>query len=189
MAEDNLDEINLDDAEQDEKSQDNITNSVTDAEAPNEAQALETKVDSPKPDLNQPWYAVVPQLQLSGRANELIKHCLLDSHENDIITLILNKDSEDLLADTTKEEIQAALVNFYGDSVRLDLSIAESTFKADIDADKRNETPAQRNERKIIETQQQAEHNIETDPFVRELQSRFGAQVVPGSVRAKQTND
>ena len=136
---------------------------------------------------NQPWYAVVPQLQLSGRANELIKHCLLDSHENGIISLILNKDSEDLLADTTKHEIQSALVNFYGDEVRLDLRVAESTITAD--ADKQNETPAQRNDRKILETQQHAEHNIETDPFVQELQSRFGAQIVPGSVKAKQIID
>ena len=141
----------------------------------------------PKHDINQPWYAVAPLLKLSGRANELIKHCLLESHENGIISLVLNKDSEDLLADSTKEEIQSALNNFYGDKVRLDLRIAEASIEAGVD--KKNETPAQRTDRKILETQQQAERNIETDPFICELQSRFGAQIVPGSVKAKQVND
>ncbi|MCL4113369.1 UNVERIFIED_CONTAM: hypothetical protein GTU68_019495 [Idotea baltica] len=154
-----------------------ITDSTDQTKTDNNSAAPE------KVDINQPWYKVVPQLNLSGRANELIKHCLLDSHENGIISLQLNKDSEDLLAETTKQEIQTALVNFYGDEIRLDLRIAEASITAD--TDNQIETPAQRAERKIIETQQQAEHNIETDPFVRELQSRFNAQIVPGSVKAK----
>ena len=141
------------------------------------------------PNSNQPWYAVVPLLKLSGRANELIKHCLLESHENGIISLVLNKDSEGLLAESTKEEIQEALNNFYSDTVRLDLRVAETVIESGDNSG--NETPAQRIDRKIFETQQQAEKNIATDPFICELQSRFGAQIVPGSVKAKpkQVND
>ena len=48
-----------------------------------------------------------------------------------------------------------------------------------------NETPAQRAERKEKEAQQMAENNIASDPFVLELQNRFGAQIVPGSVQVK----
>ncbi len=137
-----------------------------------------------KTDINQPWYEVVPKLQLSGRANELIKHCLLDSHENDIVSLILDKDSQNLLAESTQQEIQTALIKFYGDNVRLDMRIAEVSLVTG--SDNINETPAQRNDRKILESQQQAEHNIETDPFVCELKNRFGAQIVPGSIKVKQ---
>ena len=151
--------------------------------SPGNDNSTKTQKNSPKVDVNQPWYSVVPQLQLSGRANELIKHCLLESHENGIISLVLNKDSEDLLADTVEQEIQSALLKFYGNEARLDLRVAEEPTAA---IDRENETPAQRSQRKVLETQQQAENNITTDPFVQELQSRFGAQIVPGSVKAKQ---
>ncbi|MEH6455417.1 MAG: DNA polymerase III subunit gamma/tau [Cocleimonas sp.] len=185
LADDIIDEVDLtDQPEEDELLEDN---NVTKAEVADEVIMPEIINHSSKAVPNQPWYAVVPQLQLSGRANELIKHCLLESHENGIISLILNKDSEDLLADTTKQEIQSALVNFYGDGARLDMRVADASKSAE--TGKQNETPAQRTDRKISETQQQAEHNIEKDPFVRELQSRFGAQIVPGSVKAKQIND
>ena len=196
LSGDDVDEINIEDDIEDDAVEKNTlkpknnelrTNSqisLGETESTEQTSKTINKQESAKVDQNQPWYKVVPLLQLSGRANELIKHCLLDSHENGIISLLLNKDSEDLLADTTQQEIQSALVNFYGDKIRLDLRIAESSITAD--TEKQIETPAQRAERKILETQQQAEHNIETDPFVRELHSRFNAQIVPGSVKAKQ---
>jgi len=190
LADDNLDNIEDLDLADEVEYEISLENDYSGVIQPNVTDEITTPIAQGKPhkaDPNQPWYAVVPQLQLSGRANELIKHCLLDKHENGILSLVLNKDSEDLLADTTKQEIQSALINFYGDDVRLDLRVAETTTTTD--ADNQNETPAQRNNRKILETQQQAEHNIETDPFVCELQSRFGAQIVPGSVKAKQTID
>ena len=165
---------------QDDTETESATNNLDEDKTQNKTAEAEIKTNPVEVDLNQPWHAVVPQLKLSGRANELIKHCLLESHENGIISLILNKDSEDLLADTTKQEIQSALVSFYGADVRLDLCVAKTKT-----ANNEAETPAQRNDRKILETQQQAQHNIETDPFVRELQSRFNAQIVPGSIKAK----
>ena len=135
-------------------------------------------------DPKQPWHAIVPQLNLSGRANELIKHCLYENKENGMISLVLNKDREDLYAESTKQEIQSAITRLYGTGMRFELNIANE--KTDIQPkDKALETPAQRNVRKISESQQQAEDNIENDPFVEALKNRFGAQVVPGSVQPK----
>ena len=137
------------------------------------------------------WHNVVPQLKLEGRAAELIKHCLLESEDDGIINLLLDKSSEGLLADSVKQQIESALAGFYGDNVRLVLNIAE----ADIDGSQgsytgrassesaENETPARRVARLKAEEQQQAEQNIANDPFVIELQNRFGAQIVPGSVK------
>ena len=131
----------------------------------------------------QAWHEVVPQLTLSGRAAELIKHCLLDKQENGIISLILDKDSEGLLADSIKDEVQTSLQAFYGDEFRLELAVEETA--SDNLKTNTNETPAKRSDREKLETQQQAEENIATDPFVIELQNRFGAQIVPGSVQPK----
>ncbi len=135
-------------------------------------------------DPKQPWHEIVPQLNLGGRANELIKHCLLQKSENGMISLLLNKDREDLFAETTKQEIQQAVSRLYGDDTRLEINIADAILDPK-PVDETLETPAQRSDRKITESQQQAEHNIETDPFVIELKTRFGAQLVPGSVQPK----
>ena len=139
----------------------------------------------------QPWHKVVSELHLTGRAAELIKHCLLDSVENGIISLVIETGSAGLLADSTQQEIQEALLKYYGNHYSVNLTVAE-TLELEPDSNSSNqdaispiETPAQRAERKVKEAQHRAENNIASDPFVLELQNRFGAQIVPGSVQVK----
>ena len=172
------------------------------------------------------WHDVVPLLKLEGRSAELIKHCLLESEDNDTICLLLDKSSEGLLAESVKQQIEFALADFYDRKISLILNIAESQSSEtnnginnginsttdnvsenggrstassvnskntdnaknaqnaqNAQNTKRNETPAQRSARLIAEKQQQAEQNIANDPFVIELQNRFGAKVVPGSIK------
>ncbi|MEB8432264.1 DNA polymerase III subunit gamma/tau [Cocleimonas sp. KMM 6892] len=132
------------------------------------------------------WHEVVPNLGLSGRAAELIKHCLLAHQEDGIIGLTLDKGSEGLLAESIELEIKNALCDYYGADYRLDLKVQETEAVDNSGAiNKDNETPAQRAQRKVEETQQQAEVNIQSDPFVIELQNRFNAQIVPGSIEPK----
>ncbi len=133
------------------------------------------------------WHDIIPQLKLTGRAAELIKHCLLESNENGIVSLALEGSNQDLLSNSVEAEVQSALTGFYGNSVKLKLSLLE-TNKAQAEHSehkKQDETPAKRTQRLSDELQQQAEQNIATDPFVIELQNRFGAQIVPGSVSPK----
>ena len=42
---------------------------------------------------NLPWHKVVSELHLTGRAAELIKHCLLESTEDDIISLVIEEEA------------------------------------------------------------------------------------------------
>ncbi|HIP94785.1 MAG TPA: DNA polymerase III subunit gamma/tau [Leucothrix sp.] len=167
---------------------------------------------SPEPNNNPVknllWHDVVPLLKLEGRSAELIKHCLLESEDNDTICLLLDKSSEGLLAESVKQQIESALAGFYGRKISLILKVAESEC-TEIGSETssetssginspvssgasginnnatKNETPAQRSARLIAEKQQQAEQNIADDPFVIELQNRFGAKLVPGSVKPK----
>ena len=126
---------------------------------------------------NPEWHDVIPQLSLSGRAAELIKHCLLESNDNGIVSLRLEGSNQGLLSDSVKTEIESALDKYYGKNIKLNLSLQASPDEG--------ETPAQRGTRETKELQIQAEKNIGTDPFVIELQNRFGAQIVPGSVIPK----
>ncbi len=133
------------------------------------------------------WHEIIPQLSLQGRSAELIKHCLLERKENGTISLVLDKSSEGLLADQIHTEIELALGEYYDEFLTLTISIDEvetvETTGSNVKEDK--ETPSRRTMREKNEVQQQAEQNIESDPFVIELKNRFGAQVVPGSVQPK----
>ncbi len=146
----------------------------------NNANAIEKASPQAKNgDKNLLWHEIVPRLDLQGRSAELIKHSLLDNKKGGIITLSLDEGSEGLLADSVKQEIESALSTYYGETL---------TLKLDVVAIKQGPstlTPAQ-NTRKMLEDQQHnAEQSITTDPFVIELQNRFGAQIVPGSIHAK----
>ncbi len=142
-----------------------------------------------KSRLKLAWHEVVPELGLSGRAAELIKHCLLDRQEDGIISLSLDKGSEGLLAENIEQEIKDSLCRYYNVDYRLELHVIEpQADELSGSTNSGNETPAQRAQRKIEETQQQAEVNIQTDPFVIELQNRFNAQIVPGSIEPKINN-
>lgn len=134
------------------------------------------------PNNKQQWHEVVPQLTLSGRAAELIKHCLLVKQDSGIISLSLDKSSEGLLADSIQQEIEIALSAFYNEKLNLTLAVDDTEV---VTSNSQGETPAQRSSREKTEVQRQAEQNIATDPFVLELQDRFGAQIVPGSVHPK----
>ena len=139
------------------------------------------KTESIKPNhfkdekLPTEWHDIIPLLNLSGRAAELIKHCVLKSIEDGKIKLSLDKYGEDLLAETTASQIETALSELYNKPIKLLINTQHLN----------NETPAERNERKNQEHQQQAEDLINNDPFVKDLQTRFNAQVVPNSVKPK----
>ena len=135
--------------------------------------------DAIETDQNPEWHEIVPRLNLQGRAAELIKHSLFDNLKNGIITLSLDESSEGLLADSIKQEIESALSAYYQQPLTLSLDVVP------MGQDSTRLTPAQ-NARKVLdEKQHNAEQTITTDPFVIALQNRFGAQIVPGSIQAK----
>ncbi|HIP80963.1 MAG TPA: DNA polymerase III subunit gamma/tau [Leucothrix mucor] len=175
-----------------------VSNTANNSIKKNEGANEQKKVtpSSTQISTNAEWHDIVPALKLKGRAAELIKHCLFESKENGIISLKLDKSNDTLLADSIQQEIQTALVTFYGEPLKLKLQVVDSNdinnvTNATIDDTatapviNAQETPAERTARNMVESQQQAEQNIATDPFVIELQNRFGAQIVPGSVQIK----
>ena len=160
-----------------------VSSKTVSAPKTNKQADIESKPNHP--NNKQQWHQVVPQLKLSGRAAELIKHCLLVEQDSGIISLSLDKSSEGLLADSIQQEIEIALSAFYNEKLSLTLAVDDTDDTKVVTSNSQGETPAQRSSREKTEVQRQAEQNIATDPFVLELQNRFGAQVVPGSVHPK----
>ena len=182
--------VEIEDVSKDKPAIDKETQASDTTEQDAQPQAQKIDPDVIKSRLSLAWHEVVPNLGLSGRAAELIKHCLLARQEDGIICLTLDKGSEGLLAETIELEIKTALCRYYDADYRLELEIQDTLTDDQLDSSKSdNETPAQRAQRKIEETQQQAEVNIKSDPFVIELQNRFNAQIVPGSIEPKSSNN
>jgi DNA polymerase-3 subunit gamma/tau len=132
-----------------------------------------------KKDQQADWHDIVPKLNLQGRAAELIKHSLFENMNNGIITLSLDESSEGLLADSVKQEIETALSAYYQQPLTLKLDVVA------IDQDSTKLTPAQNTRKVLDDKQRNAEQTIATDPFVVELQNRFGGKIVPGSIQTK----
>ena len=121
------------------------------------------------------WHEIVPQLGLSGRSSEIVKHCVLTSVADNNIILSIDNSGENLLAKSAEQAIETALQTYYNKPINLKINTQRLT----------EETPAERIERKHQERQKMAENLMENDPFVKDLQNRFGAKLVPNSVRPK----
>lgn len=121
------------------------------------------------------WHEIVPQLALTGRSAEIVKHCVLSNHVENNITLAMDSSGENLLSKTALQEIEAALQTYYNKPLNLQIKTQDLT----------TETPAERIGRQQQERQTLAEDLMQKDSFVQDLQHRFEAKLVPNSVRPK----
>jgi len=116
---------------------------------------------------------MLSELALTGMAQQLAEHCLLKAVEDNVVTLWLDQDGVNLQTSHTEAQLAEALSSFLGRRVRVMLEPCALTA----------ETPGQRRLRLTEAKQLQAEQSLQEDDFVRGLQERFGAIIVPGSVR------
>jgi DNA polymerase-3 subunit gamma/tau len=142
---------------------------------PNRAAPASQATDYEKIEADDEWYKVVKSLKLSGLAAALIQHCNMDEQTDSKIMLHLESASEMLMREGVVDEIEAALNEYYGTQRTLVVALRDLKL----------ETPAQYDARYLVERQQAAEQHIHEDSFVKALAERFGARVVPGSVRPK----
>ncbi|PWQ93699.1 DNA polymerase III subunit gamma/tau [Leucothrix arctica] len=121
------------------------------------------------------WYGIVKALPLTGRAAALAQNCVLAEQTEDRIEIHLESASEMLMSSGVTDEIEAALNAHFGTKRTLVVAVRELN----------TETPAQYNDRYIVERQKAVERHINEDSFVLKLAKEFDAKVVPGSVKPK----
>ena len=152
------------------------------------------KAEPAKSKTELAWHEIIPLLKLGGRSAEIVKHCLMlenTAKKAGIICLNIDAANATLLSESVESEIQKALTDYYQQKITLELTVTETTGQsssrshADRQTNKIAETPAQRIARNKARVQSEAEKNIVSDPFVIELQNRFGAKIVPNSIKAK----
>lgn len=120
------------------------------------------------------WHAICEALSVSGLASQLASHCVLASFIDNDMVLTLEEQGAGLLSDATRASLANALNEWAGKPIRLTINVSKVTA----------ETPSVRYHRMQEETQQRLEQMISEDPFVQQLQSQLGGEIVPGSIKS-----
>ena len=119
------------------------------------------------------WEQMVERMGLSGATRQLARHCSYDGRAGGVVRLSIDPAHEILATSAQQERLREAVSRHFGETMRLQLDLKKPTV----------ETPAEREQRAAAERQQQAEHAIEEDPLVREMQKVFDATVDRDSIR------
>jgi DNA polymerase III subunit gamma/tau len=121
------------------------------------------------------WAAMVPQLELSGAARQLASHCVFLGRQGAVVRLGLDPRHQPVRTPATEEKLAQALSRHFGASVRLEFQSGAAPGGA--------ETPAQAQRRTTEAELAGARRAFEEDMGVKGLRERFGAAVLPDTVR------
>jgi DNA polymerase-3 subunit gamma/tau len=147
-------------------------------EAPKVAEKTPTVIVAPPVKLDESkldWNALLGQLNLSGMAQQLAKHCVLQSFADNQLVLNLAAPQKTTNTKMAFDTLQAALGNYFQRPIKLRVEVGEVGTLA---------TPAAVEKQQQQTRQQQAEMSIKQDPFVREVQEVFGARIIENSIKS-----
>jgi DNA polymerase-3 subunit gamma/tau len=119
------------------------------------------------------WAAIVAQLDLQGPERQLASHCVLIGRQGGVVRLALDPRNQIIRTRGREEKLAQALSKHYGEPVRLEFAMAVPP----------TETPAQTVERASLAQVEAARQTLDQDPTVLALKERFGATLVPETVR------
>ena len=119
------------------------------------------------------WHSLVTALPLAGMAKQLAQHCELTERTDRLVRLRLSPVHKHLLGKPQQEKLQTELQNHFGQSLRLEVDVAEPA----------SETPAERTRNVQRERQDRAIASIEQDPFVREVVDLFDASIDESTIK------
>jgi DNA polymerase-3 subunit gamma/tau len=122
------------------------------------------------------WHSLQASLKLSGGARELARNLQLESSDGDRWVFLVPDALRHLGSDSTVKMLQAALSEWAGHAVMLDLHVSSEPLHS-VSASE---------ERVRIRRMTEAEQAIEDDATVTELREKFGATIVPDSIQPLQ---
>jgi len=119
------------------------------------------------------WSAILSQLDISGLTRQLAINCVLLGRRGSVVRLGLDPRNHMMKTQGPVDRLTQALSKFYGESVRLEFEVPAAGL----------ETPAQAEQRAVVQEFDSARQTLEADPKVRALRETFGATLLPDSVR------
>jgi DNA polymerase-3 subunit gamma/tau len=125
------------------------------------------------------WNTILGQLDLQGAARQLAGNCVLLGRQGAVVRLGLDPRTRLMRTPSLEDKLAHALSKYFGEPVRLEFESAA------VDA----VTPAAADERSSLEELESARRALESDPGVQGLRERFGATLLPDSVRPLKSRD
>jgi DNA polymerase-3 subunit gamma/tau len=124
---------------------------------------------------NQPdWGVLLNQLNVQGMAQQLAKHCVLESFSDRQITLRLSQEHKHLQTSRmATKKLQAALADYFAKPVKLNIVLGKTEAA----------TPAVIEQQGKQLKQQQASDSIAQDGFVHEAQTELDAVLITESIK------
>jgi len=124
---------------------------------------------------NQPdWGVMLTRLNVQGMAQQLAKHCVLQSFSDRQITLCLSQEHKHLQSSKmATEKLQAALTDYFAKPMKLNIVLGKTEAA----------TPAVIEQQSKQLKQQQAGDSIAQDSFVREAQAELDASLIAESIK------
>jgi DNA polymerase-3 subunit gamma/tau len=119
------------------------------------------------------WAQIVSQLELSGAARQLASHCVFIGRQGAVVRLGVDPRNQLVRTPAQEDKLVQALSRYFGEPVRLEFQSAVAGV----------ETPAQAQRRASDAELAAARRSFETEPGVQGLRERFGATVLPDTVR------
>jgi DNA polymerase-3 subunit gamma/tau len=118
------------------------------------------------------WNAIVNALELTGAARQLASHCVLIGRNGAVVRLALDPHNQQLRTQAQEDKLAQALSRHFGEPVRLEFQQTGG-----------GESPALAAQRASQQELSAARRAFEADPGVQGLRERFGATVLPDTVR------
>jgi DNA polymerase III subunit gamma/tau len=145
------------------------------AAAPTAAPAAAPSIDMPRPtriDADN-WPAVVEGAALSGMVRQLALNCVPGGFENSLLTLKLDSAASDRRTRPIEDKLVQGLSKYFGRDIRVAFETAESALNS----------PARQRVQAEQDRIARAASAFESDPAVKGLRERFGADVDAASVK------
>jgi DNA polymerase III subunit gamma/tau len=120
------------------------------------------------------WPEILAQLELTGAARQLATHCVFLGRQGAVVRLALDPRNQLVRTLATEEKLAQALSRHFGSTVRLEFQSATAPGA---------ETPAQAQRRASEAELAAARQAFEEDAGVKSLRDRFGATVLPDTIR------
>jgi DNA polymerase-3 subunit gamma/tau len=127
------------------------------------------QVEGLKPD----WGTLLAQLNLQSMAQQLAKHCVLESFVDEQMTLCLSQEFKHLQTKMACDKLQIALSQYFAKPIKLAIILGKIETP----------TPAIVEQNNRQAKQQQANDAIAQDSFVRDIQRELGANVLTDSIK------
>jgi len=119
------------------------------------------------------WAAIVSSLELTGAARQLASHSVMIARNGAVVRLALDPHNQQLRTPAQEEKLAQALSRHFGEPVRLEFQQTGAG----------GESPALLAQRASQQELSEARRAFEADPGVQGLRERFGATVLPDTVR------